>query len=239
MNPILTVRGVHTAYDTVDVLTGVDLDVLPGQISCILGVNGAGKSTLIRSILRLTPPRVGTIIFNGTNLDRLKTHDVVRLGIGCIPEGRRIFGRMTVEENLRVGAYTERSNAKIRSSLERVFQIFPRLKEREKQVAGTLSGGEQAMVSIGRGLMTDPHMLIIDEPSLGLSPLFVQENFNVIREIAKAGVTVLLVEQNVNQTLAIADYGYVLLQGQVIVKGSADFLRSNPEVQRAYFGGLN
>ena len=239
MNPILTVRGVHTAYDTVDVLTGVDLDVLPGQISCILGVNGAGKSTLIRSILRLTPPRVGTITFNGNNLDRLKTHEVVRLGIGCIPEGRRIFGRMTVEENLRVGAYTERSNAKIRSSLERVFHIFPRLKEREKQVAGTLSGGEQAMVSIGRGLMTDPHMLIIDEPSLGLSPLFVQENFNVIREIAKAGVTVLLVEQNVNQTLAIADYGYVLLQGQVIVKGSADFLRSNPEVQRAYFGGLN
>ncbi len=239
MNPILTVRGVHTAYDTVDVLTGVDLDVLPGQISCILGVNGAGKSTLIRSILRLTPPRIGTITFNGTNLDRLKTHEVVRLGIGCIPEGRRIFGRMTVEENLRVGAYTERSNAKIRSSLERVFHIFPRLKEREKQVAGTLSGGEQAMVSIGRGLMTDPHMLIIDEPSLGLSPLFVQENFNVIREIAKAGVTVLLVEQNVNQTLAIADYGYVLLQGQVIVKGSADFLRSNPEVQRAYFGGLN
>jgi len=239
MNPILTVRGVHTAYDTVDVLTGVDLDVLPGQISCILGVNGAGKSTLIRSILRLTPPRVGTITFNGNNLDKLKTHEVVRLGIGCIPEGRRIFGRMTVEENLRVGAYTERSNAKIRSSLERVFQIFPRLKEREKQVAGTLSGGEQAMVSIGRGLMTDPHMLIIDEPSLGLSPLFVQENFNVIREIAKAGVTVLLVEQNVNQTLAIADYGYVLLQGQVIVKGSADYLRTNPEVQRAYFGGLN
>ena len=239
MNPILTVRGVHTAYDTVDVLTGVDLDVLPGQISCILGVNGAGKSTLIRSILRLTPPRIGTITFNGTNLDRLKTHEVVRLGIGCIPEGRRIFGRMTVEENLRVGAYTERSNAKIRSSLERVFHIFPRLKEREKQVAGTLSGGEQAMVSIGRGLMTDPHMLIIDEPSLGLSPLFVQENFNVIREIAKAGVTVLLVEQNVNQTLAIADYGYVLLQGQVIVKGSADYLRTNPEVQRAYFGGLN
>ena len=239
MNPILTVRGVHTAYDTVDVLTGVDLDVLPGQISCILGVNGAGKSTLIRSILRLTPPRIGTITFNGNNLDRLKTHEVVRLGIGCIPEGRRIFGRMTVEENLRVGAYTERSNVKIRSSLERVFHIFPRLKEREKQVAGTLSGGEQAMVSIGRGLMTDPHMLIIDEPSLGLSPLFVQENFNVIREIAKAGVTVLLVEQNVNQTLAIADYGYVLLQGQVIVKGSADYLRSNPEVQRAYFGGLN
>jgi len=239
MNPILTVRGVHTAYDTVDVLTGVDLDVLPGQISCILGGNGAGKSTLIRSILRLTPPRVGTITFNGNNLDRLKTHEIVRLGIGCIPEGRRIFGRMTVEENLRVGAYTERSNAKIRSSLERVFHIFPRLKEREKQVAGTLSGGEQAMVSIGRGLMTDPHMLIIDEPSLGRSPLFVQENFNVIREIAKAGVTVLLVEQNVNQTLAIADYGYVLLQGQVIVKGSADYLRSNPEVQRAYFGGLN
>jgi branched-chain amino acid transport system ATP-binding protein len=237
MNPILTVRGIHTAYDTVDVLTGVDIDVMPGQITCILGVNGAGKSTLIRSILRLTPPRTGTVTFNGTKLDGLKTHEIARLGIGCIPEGRRIFARMTVEDNLQVGAYNERSSAKIRSRLERVFQIFPRLKEREKQIAGTLSGGEQAMVSIGRGLMTDPRMLIIDEPSLGLSPLFVQENFNVIRDIAKAGVTVLLVEQNVNQTLAIADYGYVLLQGQVIVKGSAEYLRSSPEVQRAYFGG--
>ncbi|WP_018326227.1 ABC transporter ATP-binding protein, partial [Rhizobium giardinii] len=199
----------------------------------------AGKTTLIRSILGLTPPRAGTITFNGTTLDRLKTHEIVRLGIGCIPEGRRIFGRMTVEENLQVGAYNEQSSAKIRARLDRVFQIFPRLKEREKQIAGTLSGGEQAMVSIGRGLMTDPHMLIIDEPSLGLSPLFVQENFNVIRDIAKAGVTVLLVEQNVNQTLAIADHGYVLLQGKVIVKGTADDLRSNPEVQRAYFGGLH
>ncbi|WID99869.1 ABC transporter ATP-binding protein (plasmid) [Bosea vestrisii] len=238
MNPILTARGVYTTYDSVDVLTGVDIDVLPGKITCILGVNGAGKSTLIRSILRLTPPRVGAITFNGINLDRLKTHEIVRLGIGCIPEGRRIFGRMTVVENLHVGAYAERSSAKIRARLERVFQIFPRLKEREKQIAGTLSGGEQAMVSIGRGLMTDPQMLIIDEPSLGLSPLFVQENFNVIRDIAKTGVTVLLVEQNVNQTLAIADYGYVLLQGHVIVEGSADELGSNPDVQRAYFGGV-
>ncbi|MFW8588231.1 ABC transporter ATP-binding protein [Rhizobium beringeri] len=180
--------------------TGVDIDVMPGQITCILGVNRAGKSTLIRSILRLTPPRTGTVTFNGNKLDGLKTHEIARLGIGCIPEGRRIFARMTVEDNLQVGAYNERSSAKIRTRLERVFQIFPRLKEREKQIAGTLSGGEQAMVSIGRGLMTDPRMLIIDEPSLGLSPLFVQENFNVIRDIAKAGVTVLLVEQNVNQT---------------------------------------
>lgn len=239
MNAILTVRDVHTAYDRVDVLTGIDVDVMPSRITCILGANGAGKSTLIRSILRLTPPRTGSVTFNGVVLDGLETHQIVRLGIGCIPEGRRIFGRMTVEENLRIGAYAERSETTIQARLDKVFAIFPRLKERIKQLAGTLSGGEQAMVSIGRGLMTEPYMLVIDEPSLGLSPLFVQENFRVIRDVAEAGVTVLLVEQNVNQTLAIAHHGYVLSQGRIVVSGSAETLRDDPEVQRAYFGGAH
>jgi len=209
---------------------------MSGKITCILGANGVGKSTLIRSILRLTPPRLGTISFNGTVLDGLKTHEIIGLGIGCIPEGRRVFTRMTVEENLRVGAYLVRSNGAINRSLERVYSVFPRLKERRRQLAGTLSGGEQAMVSIGRGLMTDPYLLIIDEPSLGLSPLFVQENFNVIRDVAATGVTVLLVEQNVRQTLAISHFGYVLSQGRIAVSGSTDSLIDNPEVQRAYFG---
>lgn len=236
MSAILTLADVHTAYDRVDVLTGINLSVEPGKITCILGANGAGKSTLIRSILRLTSPRLGSVIFDGTSLEGLQTHQIIRLGIGCIPEGRRIFGRMTVEENLKVGAYTMKSQGLIRERLEKVYTIFPRLKERVGQLAGTLSGGEQAMVSIGRGLMTEPRLLLIDEPSLGLSPLFVQENFNVIRDLAQTGVTVLLVEQNVRQTLEISHYGYVLSQGRVAVSGDAELLKHDPNVQQAYFG---
>jgi branched-chain amino acid transport system ATP-binding protein len=233
----LIVQDIYTAYDRADVLSGLSIEVLPGTITCILGSNGAGKSTLIRSILRLTPPRAGSISFEGTTLDHMQTHEIVGLGIACIPEGRRIFAKMTVEENLRLGAYLNGSEKAIRLQLEKVYETFPRLKERARQLAGTMSGGEQAMVSIGRGLMTEPKLLIIDEPSLGLSPLFVQENFNVIRRINETGVTVLLVEQNVNQTLAISHYGYVLSQGQIVVHGTPDVLAADAEVQRAYFGG--
>ncbi len=236
MSAILTIENLHTAYDRVDVLTSIDLEVAAGKITCILGANGVGKTTLIRSILRLTPPRLGSVSFNGKQLNSLATHEIIGLGIGCIPEGRRIFTRMTVEENLRVGAYRERSRATIQRRLDHVYGIFPHLKERSRQLAGTLSGGEQAMVSIGRGLMPDPLLLVIDEPSLGLSPLFVQQNFNVIRDIAASGVTVLLVEQNVEQTLSIAHFGYVLSQGRIVVGGTADKLANDPEVQRAYFG---
>jgi branched-chain amino acid transport system ATP-binding protein len=207
------------------------------SITCILGSNGAGKTTLIRTILRLTPPHAGTICFDGRRLDAAKTHEVIWLGIGVIPEGRRIFAKMTVVENLRPGAYAVTSDRVIKERLERVFAIFPRLRERTKQLAGTISGGEQAMVSIGRGLMTQPKLLIIDEPSLGLSPRLVQENFRIIQEIATTGVTVLLVEQNINQTLTIAQFGYVLLQGRIVAKGTPDVLARDPEVQRAYFGG--
>jgi branched-chain amino acid transport system ATP-binding protein len=235
----LIVQDIYTAYDRADVLSGLSIEVLPGTITCILGSNGAGKSTLIRSILRLTPPRAGSISFEGTILDHMQTHEIVGLGIACIPEGRRIFAKMTVEENLRLGAYLNGSEKAIRLQLEKVYETFPRLKERARQLAGTMSGGEQAMVSIGRGLMTEPKLLIIDEPSLGLSPLFVQENFNVIRRINETGVTVLLVEQNVNQTLVISHYGYVLSQGQIVVHGTPDVLAADAEVQRAYFGGAH
>lgn len=239
MTARLTVHNIYTAYDRADVLSDLSIEVAPGRITCILGSNGAGKSTLIRSILRLTPPRSGSIVFDGCKLDDLQTHEVIGLGIACIPEGRRIFAKMTVEENLRLGAYLVASETTIRKRIQKVFDIFPRLGERARQLAGTMSGGEQAMVSIGRGLMTEPKLLVVDEPSLGLSPLLVQENFNVIRRINQTGVTILLVEQNVNQTLAIAHDGYVLSQGRIVVQGPTEVLIADKEVQRAYFGGAH
>jgi len=236
MTHALTVERLYTAYDRADVLIDVSLVARAGEITCILGSNGSGKTTLIRSILGLTRPRAGRIMFEGADIARLPTHAVIARGIACIPEGRRIFPKLTIEENLRLGAYQERDVAKIRSRLEVVYAVFPRLKERMRQVAGTMSGGEQAMVSIGRGMMAAPRMLLIDEPSLGLSPLFVAQNFAVIRRINEHGITVLLVEQNAHQTLAIAHRGYVLSQGRVVAEGSAAQLRDNEEVRQAYFG---
>jgi branched-chain amino acid transport system ATP-binding protein len=218
------------------VLHGISLDVEPGKITCILGSNGSGKSTLIRSILGLTPPNKGEITFEGESLLKLPTHKVIGRGIACIPEGRKIFPKMTVEENLRVGAYQISDDSETRRRVGQVFELFPRLKERRGQLAGTMSGGEQAMVSIGRGLMAQPKLLIIDEPSLGLSPLYVKENFKIIRDINQMGITVLLVEQNVRQTLAISHYGYVLSQGQLVAQGTTQALAEDAEVQAAYFG---
>jgi branched-chain amino acid transport system ATP-binding protein len=232
----LTVKGLTTGYDKVNVLHDVSIDVAPGKITCILGANGAGKSTLIRSILGLTPPRQGNILWDGRDLAGEKTHAIIASGISCIPEGRKVFPRMTVAENLALGAFLEKDRARVRERLARVYAIFPRLQERATQLAGTMSGGEQAMVSIGRGLMAAPKLLVIDEPSLGLSPLYVKENFNVIRRINELGITVLLVEQNARQTLAIAHYGYVLSQGRVVAKGTAQALASNDDVRTAYFG---
>jgi branched-chain amino acid transport system ATP-binding protein len=232
----LLVTDLHTAYDRADVLHGVSLHARSGDITCILGSNGAGKSTLIRSVLGLTPPRIGSIRLGDTELTGRPTHRIVSLGIACIPEGRKVFPRLSVRENLLAGAYQVGERLEIRENLEQVFRTFPRLKERAEQLAGTMSGGEQAMLSIGRGLMSRPRMLIIDEPSLGLSPLFVKENFNVIRRVNETGVSILLVEQNVKQTLAIAHRGYVLAQGRVVAEGAAQSLRDDPEVQRAYFG---
>ena len=191
---------------------------------------------LIRSILNLTPARKGSIRFDGQLLDGLDTHQIIAAGIACIPEGRKVFPKMSVEENLRLGAYQEKDAGKVRNRLDQFYEIFPRLRERITQFAGTMSGGEQAMVSIGRGLMAAPQMLIIDEPSLGLSPLYVKENFNVIRRINELGISVLLVEQNVHQTLAIAHAGYVLSQGKVVAGGTAQELAGNDEVRAAYFG---
>jgi len=232
----LRVEHIHTAYDKADVLHDVSLVAEAGKITCILGSNGSGKSTLIRSILGLTPPRAGRIFFGGIDLTGLSPHRVIATGIACIPEGRKVFPKLTVAENLRVGAYQTRDAARIRARLDEVYAIFPRLRERGAQIAGTLSGGEQAMLSIGRGLMAEPRLLVIDEPSLGLAPRLVKENFQVIERINAAGITVLLVEQNVHQTLRIAHSGYVLAQGRVVAFGTAQELAANAEVRQAYFG---
>ncbi len=233
---LLSVENVYAGYDKADVLVDVSLAVEAGSITCILGSNGSGKSTLIRAILGLTPPRRGRVVFDGADLAGMATHRVVATGIACIPEGRKVFPKLTVLENLQLGAYQESDAAQIAGRIERVFGIFPRLAERSAQLAGTMSGGEQAMLSIGRGMMSEPKLLLIDEPSLGLSPRLVKENFNVIRRINELGITVLLVEQNVHQTLAIAQQGYVLSQGRVVAAGSARELAENAEVRAAYFG---
>jgi branched-chain amino acid transport system ATP-binding protein len=232
----LILENIVAGYDQADVLSNVNLTAAAGKITCLLGANGSGKTTLIRVILGLTAPRAGRVILGDTDITRMQTHRVVAQGIACIPEGRRVFPRLTVAENLKLGAYLETDKEKIGERSESVLKIFPRLKERYQQFAGTLSGGEQAMLSIGRGLMAQPKVLLIDEPSLGLSPLFVQENFRVIQDVNAQGITVFLVEQNVHQTLAIAHAGCVLAQGRVVASGSAEELRDSKEVHAAYFG---
>lgn len=234
--PALEVEGVFTAYDKANVLEDVTLEVQPGKITCLLGSNGSGKSTLIRSILGLTPPNKGSIRFEGQELSQLPTHRVIATGISCIPEGRQVFPKLTVEENLRIGAYQEDQAGEVERRLGNVYETFPRLADRKAQLAGTMSGGEQAMVSIGRGLMRAPKLLLIDEPSLGLSPILVKENFNIIRRINEQGITVFLVEQNVHQTLAISDFGYVLSKGRVVASGTPKQLSKTKEVHDAYFG---
>jgi len=235
MSARLDIKGVTTAYDKADVLEGVSLAVEPGHITCLLGSNGSGKSTLIRSILGLTPPRVGQITFDGADITGLPTHKVIAAGIACIPEGRKVFAKLTVEENLRLGAYQETSDAVTQERMTEIYRLFPRLAERRGQLAGTMSGGEQAMVSIGRGLMRAPKLLLIDEPSLGLSPLLVKDNFKIIRQINERGITVFLVEQNVHQTLSISHYGYVLSKGRVVAAGTPSELAGRQEVRDAYF----
>ncbi|MBX9632861.1 MAG: ABC transporter ATP-binding protein [Burkholderiales bacterium] len=233
----LEVRDLTVAYDRADVLMSVSLEASGGEITCLLGANGAGKSTLARAVLGLTVARAGTVLLDGEDVTREPTHRIVARGVGVIPEGRRVFPKLTVAENLHTGAYLVRDRSRVSARFDEVCELFPRLRERLTQLAGTLSGGEQAMLSIGRGLMGSPRLLIIDEPSLGLSPRFVKENFQAIRRVRETGVTVLLVEQNVHQTLAIAQRGYVLSGGRVSAAGTAEELKQHPELIAAYFGG--
>jgi branched-chain amino acid transport system ATP-binding protein len=232
----LSVIGVTAGYDRADVLKNVSVEAKPGRVTCILGANGAGKSTLIRTILGLNRARKGEIYFGGDAIVHMPTHRIAGLGIATVPEGNRVLPKMTVLENLRVGGLLLRDDKRVVARMEELFETFPRLKERTGQLAGTLSGGERSMLSIARGLMTDPELIVFDEPSLGLSPLFVAEVFAIVKRLKAAGLSILLVEQNVRQTLRVADYGYVLVQGQVVAEGDAQTLGQNPELHRAYFG---
>jgi branched-chain amino acid transport system ATP-binding protein len=233
---MLQLDDVHTYYGHIAALKGVSLAVAAGEIVTLIGANGAGKSTTLRSISGLVHPRQGTITFDGARIEGLAAHAIAARGLVQAPEGRRLFNRMTVLENLEMGAYTRRDRTGYREDLARVHALFPRLLERSRQQAGTLSGGEQQMLAIGRALMARPRLLLLDEPSLGLAPLLVETIFETLLEINRQGVTVLLVEQNAHMALAIAHRGYVLETGRVILADSAEHLRAAESVQRAYLG---
>lgn len=232
--PLLTVRDLEARYDRFPVLNCVSLEVHPGEIVCLLGSNGAGKTTLIRAILGIVRPVAGEVWLFGRRVDGWRPHAIQRLGVGVVPEGRRLFPKMSVYENLLMGALRERNAARMRQRVEELSQLFPLLRERGRQAAGTLSGGEQAQVAIARGLMGRPRLLVLDEPSLGLSPRLSLEVFRLVRTIRAAGTSALLVEQNARQSLAIADRGYLLQKGRVVASGSATNLRADPLVRRAY-----
>jgi len=234
--PMLEVHDIHTYYGNIHALKGISLTVEKGEIVTLIGSNGAGKTTTLRSICGLQKPRQGNILLEGEDISPFKAHEVVSKGVAMVPEGRGIFARLTVAENLDLGAYTRSDRAGIQQDLERVFTIFPRLKERQRQVAGTLSGGEQQMLATGRALMTRPRLLLMDEPSMGLAPVLVEAIFDVIKVINQEGTTILLVEQNALMALSIAHRGYVIQTGQIVLQDSAANLKSNEMVQKAYLG---
>jgi branched-chain amino acid transport system ATP-binding protein len=232
---LLELDDVHTFYGNIEALKGISLAVEEGEIVTLIGSNGAGKSTTLRSISGLTPPRVGSIKFKGKDIGETPPQEIVRQGISLSPEGRKIFPRMTVRENLDLGAYLRR-DADVNPDLDRVFELFPRLKEREKQKAGTMSGGEQQMLAMGRALMARPQVLLLDEPSMGLAPVLVERIYETVEEINKQGTTILLVEQNANFALGVSNRAYVLEVGTITLTDDSEKLRENPEVQRAYLG---
>jgi branched-chain amino acid transport system ATP-binding protein len=233
---LLDVNDIHTYYGNIEALKGISLTVEEGEIVTLIGSNGAGKSTTLRSISGLTPPREGSVKFGGREVGETPAEDVVKLGISLSPEGRHIFPRMTVQENLDLGAYLRRDSDGVGRDLERVFDLFPRLKERERQKAGTMSGGEQQMLAIGRALMAEPRLLLLDEPGMGLAPILVDRIYDTIREINGQGTTILLVEQNANSALDVSNRGYVLETGTVALADESSKLKENPDVQKAYLG---
>ncbi|MGB9315113.1 MAG: ABC transporter ATP-binding protein [Pseudolabrys sp.] len=236
--PLLEFNDVNTYYGELHVLKGVNYRVGDGEIVCLLGGNASGKSTTMKTILGIVKPKTGLVIYGGSTINDLPTAERVKRGIAPVPESRRLFPRMTVLENLEMGAFTRSDTIDIEADMERVFSLFPRIKERLKQTAGTLSGGEQQMVAMGRARMARPKLLCMDEPSMGLSPAFVEQVFDIIEAINKQGTSIFMVEQNANMALSIADYGYVLQTGEVVLQGSAQSLRDNKMVQQAYLGEM-
>ena len=238
MPQLLGVDGLRIKYGAMEALKGVSLSMEEGEIVTVLGANGAGKSTLLRAISGLVPAQDGEVRFQGAALQRTPAYEIVQRGISHAPEGRKVFATLTVEENLNLGAFIRRNQrAEVSQARERVFGLFPLLKERRRQLAGTLSGGEQQMLAIGRALMSTPRLLLLDEPSLGLAPILVHLIFDIIREINRQGVAILLVEQNAHQALELARRGYVLEVGRISVEGTSSELKSNPRIQEAYLGG--
>ena len=233
---ILKVEGINVYYDAIHALHDISFEVKQGEVVTLIGANGAGKSTTLKSVSGLMRSKTGSIQFLGEDIGHVPPHQIVERGLAHVPEGRRIFANMTVEENLEMGAYTQPKSS-IAPSKEQVFDLFPRLKERRKQAAGTLSGGEQQMLAIGRGLMSHPKLIMLDEPSMGLAPILVQEVFDIIRDLHKAGTTILLVEQNAQMALSVADRGYVLESGRIVLADDAQKLLNNDAVKKAYLGG--
>jgi branched-chain amino acid transport system ATP-binding protein len=234
--PLLEVSDIHAHYGSIEALKGVSLTVDEGEVVTLIGSNGAGKSTTLRSISGLTPASGGSVVFDGEEITRVPAHEIVVRGIALSPEGRHCFARMSVRENLELGAHRRPRSAQVAEDMDRVFTLFPRLQERERQKAGTMSGGEQQMLAIGRALMARPRLLMLDEPSMGIAPILVARIYETIGEINKSGVAILLVEQNANYALDISRRGYVLETGRVVLRGQSAELRDDPEVQRAYLG---
>jgi branched-chain amino acid transport system ATP-binding protein len=234
--PLLEVSDVHTFYGNIEALKGVSLTVEEGEVVTLIGSNGAGKSTTLRSISGLTPPREGSIKFEDTEIGEVPPQEIVERGISLSPEGRHVFPRMSVRENLDLGAYLRKDRDGIENDRERVYSLFPRLKERERQKGGTMSGGEQQMLAIGRALMANPRLLLLDEPSMGIAPILVERIYETIAEINRQGTTILLVEQNANYALEVSKRGYVLETGAIALEDESSRLRTNPEVQKAYLG---
>jgi len=234
---LLELNDVHTYYGAIHALRGVSISIDEGEIVTLIGSNGAGKSTTLRTISGLVRPRQGEIIFDGKRIDGMRPHLIVELGVCQSPEGRRVFSRMTIQENLEMGAFSRKDKAEMSADFERVYELFPRLKERIAQKAGTLSGGEQQMLAIGRALMAKPKLLLLDEPSMGLAPILVEQIFSIIQTINSQGTTVLLIEQNASMALRIAKRGYILQTGEIVLSDEAAALARNPAVREAYLGG--
>jgi len=233
---VLSIQDIHVKYGAIRAVMGISFEVKAGEIVALIGANGAGKTTSLRTISGLVKPEQGKIFYNDLELTSMPAHKIVEMGISQVPEGRRVFPLMSVQENLEMGAFTRKDKNKIKDDMKKIFQRFPRLEERKNQSAGTLSGGEQQMLAIGRALMSNPKLLLMDEPSMGLAPMLVQEIFKIIREINSEGTTILLVEQNARMALSIANRAYVLETGEVVISGDAKELAENKEVQKAYLG---
>ena len=233
---MLTIKDLEVYYGVIQAIKGVSFEVNQGEVIALIGANGAGKTTILHTITGLISPKKGSVLFEGNELTKMPAHKIVSLGMAHVPEGRRVFADLSVYENLRMGAYTRKDKGEIEATLEKVYDRFPRLKERRNQMAGTLSGGEQQMLAMGRALMSKPKLIVMDEPSMGLSPIFVNEIFDIIRKVSAEGTTVLLVEQNAKKALSIADRAYVLETGQIVLSGKAEDLLKDDSVKKAYLG---